>query len=1356
VNTIKLYIIPNINGKKEKPMKKLSLLFVMIFALGAMFAAITDYYTFTALTGTYTEITGTTVPGIAGDDVISAPIEIGFTFPYGTSTFTQVKACSNGFIALGTTVTSTTWTNDVASTAVCPALMPYYEDMTLSTAGIVSYLTQGAAPNRTFTVQYDDVPYLGGTSSVNFQAILYENGKVELVYGAQSAAYAASASIGINMLPGGVNNFWSVTPGAPATASSTVANNAVAAWPGSGTIYQFNPPVAVPNDLGASAITGNLTPSVGTSWPYVVSIRNWGTANQTTYQVKLMSGTTELASVAGPTIAAGMTADVTLNWTPAATGPMSIFGKVVLAGDQNANNDATQPINVVVQAAGTVAVTIGAGDQLAPMPIDFYWMNSLYECIYLPGEINLGGLITGLAFYNSFFTNLPGMPTNIWLGETALTDLSAGWIPSTQLTAVFSGTVDYPAGANTVTIALTTPYAYGGGSLVMMMERPMDTQYYDYTDNFQCQTVGTARSRLLYSDTIDFDPTNPAAATPTGQFPKTTLYFVVGGMGALQGTVTSGGNPLAGATVAVAGTALSFVTGADGTYSFPYVTQGAHQVTCNKIGYNPQTQNVTIVENQTSTVNFNMVQLPVVNVTGTVVGSDQPTVGLANATVSLTGMVDYTATTNAQGQYTITGVYSSQSYGYNVTVAGYQPATGTINVGTTNYTLNVTCNEISIPATGVQAVEAAPVVNITWEAPGTGGGEWIRWDTGLNNDSIGTGAAADFDVASRWPVANLGDYQGMNLYAIEFWPAELGTTYSARVWTGGDATAPGTMVCDQAIPSITEDTFNTVILDTPVPIAAGQELWFGIRCNATGGYPAGCDAGPQHEGLGNMIFFSGAWATLSSLNPALTFDWNLAAYVGYSAPTSRPMALQPIPFNYDRITNGTLAASGKGNKAVTLSTNRTENTRVLTGYKVWRLLQGQETNETAWTLLTANTITATAYTDASWASVADGTYKWAVKAVYTNDVVSVPAFSNPLQKLTQIGTVSGIVREPNNAPIVGATISCLTYTATSNSTGAYSLQVPAGTHTVTCSKPGYVTGTQTGVVVVTGQTTIVNFVLQPSGVVMDESFEGATFPPNGWTQVITDTGAAVNGVLPTWCRVGEIAIVPAITPPDGVWQAAMWWSYSHQEEWLITPEFLCPPLDPELRFQGYIFLGSPNSDHYYVKVSTDGGTNWTILWDAVAVGGGAYSDYTVPFVISLDAYAGQMIMLAWHADDPPTNDGMWNVAAIDNVEVEGGTASDDPVTPVVATALNGNYPNPFNPETTISYSVKNSAPVAIEIYNTKGQKVRTLVNETKASGNYSVRWDGTDENGQKVTSGVYFYKMNTGKYTSSKKMILMK
>ncbi len=102
------------------------------------------------------------------------------------------------------------------------------------------------------------------------------------------------------------------------------------------------------------------------------------------------------------------------------------------------------------------------------------------------------------------------------------------------------------------------------------------------------------------------------------------------------------------------------------------------------------------------------------------------------------------------------------------------------------------------------------------------------------------------------------------------------------------------------------------------------------------------------------------------------------------------------------------------------------------------------------------------------------------------------------------------------------------------------------------------------------------------------------------------------------------------------------------------------------------------------------------------------------------------------------------------------TPNNDPVIPVAVNALNGNYPNPFNPTTTISFSIKDSSPVSIEIFNLKGQKVKTLVDQPMTAGSHSVVWNGNDNNNQNVSSGVYYYRMTSGKYSATKKMVLMK
>jgi hypothetical protein len=92
------------------------------------------------------------------------------------------------------------------------------------------------------------------------------------------------------------------------------------------------------------------------------------------------------------------------------------------------------------------------------------------------------------------------------------------------------------------------------------------------------------------------------------------------------------------------------------------------------------------------------------------------------------------------------------------------------------------------------------------------------------------------------------------------------------------------------------------------------------------------------------------------------------------------------------------------------------------------------------------------------------------------------------------------------------------------------------------------------------------------------------------------------------------------------------------------------------------------------------------------------------------------------------------------------------------TELVGNYPNPFNPVTVISYNLNQESEVNIFVFNIKGQKLKTLVRGNQKAGYHQVTWDGTDENNKKVTSGVYFYEFDTsnGDYTSIKKMLLLK
>ncbi len=132
------------------------------------------------------------------------------------------------------------------------------------------------------------------------------------------------------------------------------------------------------------------------------------------------------------------------------------------------------------------------------------------------------------------------------------------------------------------------------------------------------------------------------------------------------------------------------------------------------------------------------------------------------------------------------------------------------------------------------------------------------------------------------------------------------------------------------------------------------------------------------------------------------------------------------------------------------------------------------------------------------------------------------------------------------------------------------------------------------------------------------------------------------------------------------------------------------------------------------------------------------------------------------------NEGTYSVyfTAIDSLENEHTILKENFITVQFVSVENNmslnslqlsNYPNPFNPSTTISFSIPVSSNIQILIYNIKGQKVRTVTNESYERGNHSVIWNGNDDSGKTVSSGIYSYKLNiNGKTGALKKCLLLK
>ena len=116
-----------------------------------------------------------------------------------------------------------------------------------------------------------------------------------------------------------------------------------------------------------------------------------------------------------------------------------------------------------------------------------------------------------------------------------------------------------------------------------------------------------------------------------------------------------------------------------------------------------------------------------------------------------------------------------------------------------------------------------------------------------------------------------------------------------------------------------------------------------------------------------------------------------------------------------------------------------------------------------------------------------------------------------------------------------------------------------------------------------------------------------------------------------------------------------------------------------------------------------------------------------------------------------------NGGFVDAVWTVGGSWTlDNEVISPVEFSLSDNYPNPFNPSTTIKYSIAEPSFVSLAVFDASGRLVRTLVSDNQGGGNRSVVWDGTNDNGVSVSAGMYLYKIEAGSFVETKKMLLVK
>jgi hypothetical protein len=207
---------------------------------------------------------------------------------------------------------------------------------------------------------------------------------------------------------------------------------------------------------------------------------------------------------------------------------------------------------------------------------------------------------------------------------------------------------------------------------------------------------------------------------------------------------------------------------------------------------------------------------------------------------------------------------------------------------------------------------------------------------------------------------------------------------------------------------------------------------------------------------------------------------------------------------------------------------------------------------------------------------------------------------------------------------------------------------------------------------------------------------------------------------------------------------------------LTTDAIDCSNLQAvSLRFRRWLNVEQPAYDHAYVRVSTDG-NSWTTIWE----NGEEITDTSwqlVEYDLSAIADGEATVYLRWVMG---STDGSWQYSGwnLDEVEIRGLQAGPTaaPETPVAAARLLGAAPNPFNPRTDVRFTLERPGSVRLTVHDARGRVVRELADGDWPAGTHAVAWNGVDEGGRRLGSGVYFVRFVADRTVETAKLMLVK
>jgi len=491
-------------------------------------------------------------------------------------------------------------------------------------------------------------------------------------------------------------------------------------------------------------------------------------------------------------------------------------------------------------------------------------------------------------------------------------------------------------------------------------------------------------------------------------------------------------------------------------------------------------------------------------VSGKVIGNDAPN-GLENVEINLTGYVNFTGLTDESGNYSIPGVFGGFTYDIEAKLDGYTTYTSTIEVNN-HVTHNITLNEIPWPVINPQAEDKTSFAEITWEEPTGLLPTIFRYDSGISSGQLGFQ-----DPAPRGVMGSCHRTDAI-LEKIQWYLTDNGGAQSVVNVYIFDLNAQGrpTNTILYSALNVPTTIEQWVEYEFPVPVLAPNGFYMAL-CRSVGNFLSLGTSTPNAEWPfpPQTHFYSGDYQTgnYTALDGSFNVNFMLRAE-GYSLGKSthfgynKEISVASFVENKDKLPIFIPSEPVVTEEPVYYSRERS---KAVSNYRVYRLLDGQQEDETLWTPLSMN-IPGTLYNDSGWETVPEGIYTWAVKAEYPGVIISEPRFTNILLKDMEFSFTVNLSTNSGD-PVTGAVVKLTNqdenpnhvYTVIATGPAVYFPKVWKGTYDISVKLLGF------------HPVTVSNFVINGQGLSHNIDLEEIT-------QTVINAVAAINGdnAVITW------------------------------------------------------------------------------------------------------------------------------------------------------------------------------------------------------------------------------------------------